>query len=112
MFIEKSSQLAFMLAKLFLTIFARKAFVCAFHKSFGVFVIQIFPFYEKNDGNSDNTDSKDVVHKHKRRKHHGVIPIIYTARCTAFVFHNPRVERAEEKNTYHIANGIAKTDKN
>ena len=52
-----------------------------------------------------------MLYKYKGRKHHSVIPIIYTAGYAATVFHKKCLERTEEQNAYHIAYGIRKAYK-
>ena len=49
--------------------------------------------------------------KDERSEHHWEIPIIYSTRGAAFIFHHPRLERAEKQNADHIADGIRQGDK-
>ena len=101
-----------MSAKLFGAVFALEIFVCIFREALGVAAICNFP----NKKNRKGKRHKHVVNnrtglenkENKRCEHHWVIPIVNTAGVAAFVFHHPRLERAEEHNANQVANAIRK----
>ena len=99
-----------MSAKLFGAIFAPEALVCVFGEALGMARVCNFPNqkhrYRKCDKHVMNDGCGIENKENKRCKHHWVIPVIDTAGGTAFVFHHPRLERAEEHNADYIANAI------
>lgn len=96
------------MTKLLFAVFARKTGVDSFRKSFGKQKYCYLPAYKKTERKDEKTEGENVVNENKRCKHHGVVPVVNPAGGATLVFHNPCLKRAEEENTYHVANRVAK----
>ena len=53
-----------------------------------------------------------MSHKKQGRKHHGIIPVIYSAGTAAFVFQEPCLEGTEEQNADDMTYRIDTAEKN
>ena len=98
------------MAKFFLAVRTGEAGVRFFRKAFRVDPYGKLPYDEKQKRNAEQTPRIEIRNKNERGKHHGEIPIIDPTASAAFVFHEPCLEGAEEKNADHIAYGIRKAD--
>ena len=103
-------ELFFMMAELFLTLSAAYTAVSVGGKSFGVRLIGYLPAEKQSKGQGKHDQGEHVGNKHKRREHHGEIPIVYAAIGTATVLHKPCLEGTKEQNAYHIADAVSQAD--
>ena len=95
-FLQKASELALVVAELFLTVFAGKALVRFLREALRMQKRGKLPNKKKQKRRSEQTVGIDAGDENQGREHHGVIPVIDAARATAFVFHKPGLEGTEE----------------
>ena len=60
--------------------------------------VKIFPYNEVDKRKKYNGVCPECGDEYKRRKGHAITPVVYPARGTAFILHEP-LERAEDRNT-------------
>ena len=97
-----------MVTELFGAILTLQARIRFFGEAFGVKVDGKLPTQKKQERKEKEAPSIYMRNKDKRGEHHWEVPIIYSTHCATFIFHYPRLERAEKEDTYHIAHGICK----
>ena len=71
-------------------------------KSFRMFPVYVFPAQHQSQSCDAQRPCEEIPDHKQRREHEDVIPCIYPAADTAFVFHEPCLERTEEQYAYHI----------
>ena len=64
------------------------------------------PPYEQSDRQYQKAPCVCLADEEQRCEHHRKVPVIDAASAAAFVLQEPRLERAEEHNAYHIAHRI------
>ena len=69
-----------------------------------------FPVDEKSYRDEQQALRIEALERQQRSKHHGIVPVVYTAAAATFVFHHPFLERAEEEYTDHIAYRVCERD--
>ena len=104
----------FMSAELFFAVYTGKAHVCLLMETLRIKLAQHFPVYKQDQRHDEKRCVIFARYKYHRCKHHDKVPVVYTACAAALVFHHPLLERTEEQDTYHVADGIrhADTEKN
>ena len=109
-FFEEALKLRLVTAKLFLATRAIKTLVGHRRETFRVHSVGNFPSQKQCKRTSQQAIVVQTWHKHKRRKHHGKIPIVDTAGRAASILHDPSLEGTEIQNTNDIANRIGDRD--
>ena len=98
-------------AGLFLTVFTSERSICVFCESFRMELVGYLPDYEKHERHTEQSPGKYVRNEYEGGKHHRVIPVVYTAVCTALVLEEQITQRAEEEDAYYITYSVGKSDK-
>ena len=108
---KEGAKLALMVAELFLAMRAGEALVGLLIEALGMQMRRDLPEDEKQKRNAEKPPREIMRNEDKRREHHRVIPVVNTARRTAFILHENRLERAIEQYANHIANAVCQADK-
>ena len=103
---NKSLQLSLVVAQLLLAILTVKTRIGLRRKALGMYTVRDLPSDEQKHGASQKTVRIKSWNKQQRGKHHGKVPVVYSAGGTASVLHKPRLKGTEEQYTYKIAYGI------
>ena len=98
-------------AGLFLTVFTSERSVCVFCESFRMELVGYLPDYEKHERHTEQSPGIYVRNEYEGGKHHRVIPVVYTAVCTALVLEEQITQRAEEEDADYVAYSVGKSDK-
>jgi hypothetical protein len=80
-------------AKMLFTVSTAEILVGLLRKILGMEIIGNFPPYKKKHGKSKKAQRVTASYKGDWRKHHYIVPVIYTAVDTAPVFHKYGLER-------------------
>ena len=105
---QKSHKGSFVTAQFFAAIATGKGGICLLVKPFGMDAAEDLPYQQEKHCHCEKTPGIKIIYKDKRRKHHGIVPVVYAAASAALVFHHPFLERTEEQDTYHIAHRVGK----
>ena len=99
-----------MCTQLFFAFRAVEAFICFCREALGVKTVGQLPSDKESDCTAEEAISIPARNENKRREHHCEIPVIDSAGRAASVFHEPRLERAEEEYANDVADGVADRD--
>ena len=103
--LPQSVQLFLVRAELLSAVAALEIRVGVLGESFRMSVERDLPSYQQGDRKHQQAPRIRLADK-EQRKHHREIPVVDAARAAAFVFEEPRLERAEEHDAYHVAHRV------
>ncbi len=92
--------------ELFRTIGTMQILIGILGKSLGMQPDRELPLNHNNQRKSQQPPGKDSRDKKQWRKHHRIIPVIYSAAAAASVFKEPCLKRAKEQDTDHVAYSV------
>ena len=102
------SKMPLVMAELFLTVGACERFVCTLEKKLFISSVRYLPTQKQNERKSCKAQRKGIKNEKQRCEHHCIVPVIYTAGCTALVFKYKGLKGAKKQYAHHIADRIKK----